>query len=52
MYIDLTPDQKTLRTTLRNYFDALMTPERRRSVRGMEGGKLFRDLVRQIGKDG
>lgn len=52
MYIDLTPDQKTLRTTLRNYFDALMTPERRRSVRGMEGGKLYRDLVRQIGKDG
>jgi alkylation response protein AidB-like acyl-CoA dehydrogenase len=52
MYIDLTPDQKTLRTTLRNYFDALMTPERRRSVRGMEGGKLYRELVRQIGKDG
>lgn len=52
MYIDLTPEQKTLRTTLRNYFDALMTPERRRSVRGMEGGKLYRELVRQIGKDG
>jgi alkylation response protein AidB-like acyl-CoA dehydrogenase len=52
MHIDLTPDQKTLRTTLRNYFDALMTPERRRSVRGMEGGKLYRELIRQIGKDG
>lgn len=52
MYIDLTPDQKTLRTTLRNYFDRLMTPERRQSVRGMEGGKLYRELVRQIGKDG
>ncbi len=52
MYIDLTPDQKTLRTTLRNYFDRLMTPERRQTVRGMEGGKLYRDLVRQIGKDG
>lgn len=52
MYIDLTPEQKTLRTTLRNYFNELMTPERRRSVRGMEGGKLYRELIRQIGKDG
>ncbi|MBK7951753.1 MAG: acyl-CoA dehydrogenase family protein [Deltaproteobacteria bacterium] len=52
MYIDLTPEQKTLRTTLRNYFNELMTPERRRSVRGMEGGKLYRELISQIGKDG
>lgn len=52
MYIDLTPEQKQLRTTLRNYFDRLMTPERRRAVRGMEGGKLYRELVRQIGSDG
>ena len=52
MYIDLTPEQKTLRQTLRTYFENLMTPERRRTIRGMEGGKAYRDLIRQIGKDG
>ena len=52
MYIDLTPEQKELRTTLRNYFDRLMTPERRASVRGMEGGKSYRETIRQVGKDG
>jgi len=50
MYIDLTPEQKTLRQTLRTYFEKLMTPERRQSVRGMEGGKAYRDLIRQIGR--
>lgn len=52
MYVDLTPEQKQLRRTLRRYFEELMTPERRSAVRGMEGGKLYRELVRQIGKDG
>jgi len=52
MHIDLTPEQKTLRQTLRTYFDNLMTPDRRRAVRGMEGGKAYRELIRQIGSDG
>ena len=52
MYIDLTPEQKTLRQTLRTYFENLMTPDQRRAVRGMEGGKAYRDLIRQIGSDG
>jgi alkylation response protein AidB-like acyl-CoA dehydrogenase len=52
MYIDLTPDQKALRATLRAYFDRLMTPERRATLRGMEGGATYREAVRQIGKDG
>jgi len=52
MYIDLTPEQKALRTTLRKYFDELMTPERALGVRGMEGGSVYRDTIRQIGKDG
>jgi len=52
MYIDLTDDQKTLRQTLRAYFDELMTPEVKAQVSGMEGGQKYRDLVRQIGKDG
>jgi alkylation response protein AidB-like acyl-CoA dehydrogenase len=52
MYIDLTAEQKALRATLRRYFDDLMTPERRASIRGMEGGKRYREIIRQIGKDG
>jgi hypothetical protein len=52
MYIDLTPEQKTLRATLRTYFELLMTPERRASVRGMEGGSSYRETIRQVGKDG
>jgi len=52
MYIDLTPEQKTLRQTLRGYFEDLLTPERREQIRGMEGGKMYRELIRQIGKDG
>lgn len=52
MYIDLTPEQKTLRQTLRSYFQELMTPEVRAQVSGMEGGSKYRELIRQIGKDG
>lgn len=52
MYIDLTEDQKSLREQLRTYFDNLMTPEVKAQVRGMEGGAKYRELVRQIGKDG
>ena len=52
MYIDLTEDQKALRQQLRTYFDHLMTPEVKAEVSGMEGGHKYRELVRQIGKDG
>lgn len=52
MYIDLSPEQKALRATLRNYFERLMTPERRATLSGMEGGATYRETIRQIGKDG
>jgi len=52
MYIDLTPEQKALRATLRDYFNVLMTPSLRASLRGMEGGTSYRETIRQIGKDG
>jgi len=52
MYIDLTPDQKALRATLREYFERLMTPERRAALRGMEGGETYREVIREIGRDG
>jgi alkylation response protein AidB-like acyl-CoA dehydrogenase len=52
MHIDLTPEQKALRKTLRTYFNELMTPERTSGTRGMEGGSVYRDTIRKIGKDG
>jgi len=52
MYIDYTPEQKTLRDELRSYFSTLMTPERKAGIRSLEGGKIFRETVKQIGADG
>ncbi|TMM46943.1 acyl-CoA dehydrogenase family protein [Colwellia ponticola] len=52
MFIDLTPEQRALRLEVRDYFTQLMTPELRQQLRGKEGGDNFRNVVRQIGKDG
>jgi alkylation response protein AidB-like acyl-CoA dehydrogenase len=52
MYVDYTPEQKKLRAELRAYFAELMTPERRAGIRHLEGGPVFRETVRQIGRDG
>jgi alkylation response protein AidB-like acyl-CoA dehydrogenase len=52
MQIDYTPEQKAVRTEIRAYFDALMTPELRAGMRFMEGGEQMRALVKQIGTDG
>ena len=52
MFIDLTPEQKALRQQLRDYFANLMTDEDRAQLKGMEGGDKYRQLIRQIGKDG
>jgi len=52
MYIDYTSEQKTLRDELRGYFSTLMTPERKAGIRSLEGGKIFRETVKQIGADG
>ncbi|MBS0508796.1 MAG: acyl-CoA dehydrogenase family protein [Proteobacteria bacterium] len=52
MVLDLTPEQHRLRLQVRDYFNALMTPEQRVRMRGAESGDEFRQLVRQMGKDG
>jgi hypothetical protein len=52
MYLDYTPAQQALRDELRVYFAKLMTPERRAGLRGMEGGETYREVIRQMGKDG
>ncbi len=52
MFVDLTPEQRALRLEVRDYFQQLMTPELRNKLRGKEGGEDFRNVVRQMGKDG
>lgn len=52
MYVDYTPEQKTLAGQLREYFARLMTPERLEGTRAMEGGRIYRETIRQMGEDG
>jgi 3-oxocholest-4-en-26-oyl-CoA dehydrogenase alpha subunit len=51
--IELDPEQQGLRAELRQYFEDLMTPDRRAALTGGEaGGEAYRDVVRQMGRDG
>jgi 3-oxocholest-4-en-26-oyl-CoA dehydrogenase alpha subunit len=51
--IELDPEQQELRAELRQYFEGLMTPARRAALTGGEaGGEAYRDVVRQMGRDG
>ncbi|WP_119155868.1 acyl-CoA dehydrogenase family protein [Caldimonas tepidiphila] len=52
MFVDLTPEQHRLRLEVRDYFNALMTPELRLALRGAEGGAEYRRVIRQMGQDG
>ncbi len=56
MRIDYTPEQHALAQELREYFGALMTPERRASLRAGGGeygdGLAYKEIVRQLGRDG
>jgi alkylation response protein AidB-like acyl-CoA dehydrogenase len=52
MFVDLTPEQHALRHKVRDYFQALMTPDMREQLRGKEGGELYRQTIRQMGRDG
>jgi len=52
MHLEYTPEQESLRTELRAYFAQLMTPEVRAKTRTMEGGTAYKDVIRQMGKDG
>ncbi len=53
MRFELTPEQQALKAELRAYFDALMTPELvQECTRGEGGGPLFREAMKQMGRDG
>ncbi len=52
MFVDLTREQHALRHKVRDYFQALMPPELREQLRGKEGGELYRQTIRPMGRDG
>jgi len=56
VHLTYTPEQEKLRSELREYFAALMTPERRaalaRTAADYGDGSAYRETVRQLGADG
>ena len=53
MFFEETPEQQALRAELRAYYEELLTDDVRAQVGDAgEGGALWRQLVRTIGKDG
>ena len=52
MMIDLTPDQKALRDTLRSYFAGLLSPAQRTALLTQRHGTVYREVVRTMGRDG
>src|SRR2546429_8964133 len=56
MRIAYTPEQERLRQELRTYLAGLMTPEMRAALsggdEGLGDGEAYRQVVRQLGKDG
>jgi alkylation response protein AidB-like acyl-CoA dehydrogenase len=56
MRIALTPEQERLQAELRDYFDDLVTPERRAALSSSIGEfgdvEVYKEVIRQLGKDG
>jgi alkylation response protein AidB-like acyl-CoA dehydrogenase len=55
MFLDFTPEQKTLRREIRAYYAQLFTPELRRALDeqwDQLGGPAFREAMGRMGKDG
>jgi hypothetical protein len=52
MLIDLTPEQYALRDTLRSYFAGLLSPEQRVTLLTERHGRVYREVVRTMGRDG
>jgi hypothetical protein len=52
MFVDESKEVKALRHELREYFAQLMTPEVKEGCHARESGQVFRDTIRQMGKDG
>lgn len=51
MHVEYTTEQKALRREFRDYFSNLIKPEYREELRNAESGELYKELIRQQGKD-
>ena len=51
MHVEYTTEQKELRREFRAYFSSLIKPEYREELRNAESGDLYKELIRQQGKD-
>jgi 3-oxocholest-4-en-26-oyl-CoA dehydrogenase alpha subunit len=56
LHIALTRDQERLRNELRDYFEQLVTPERRTALQASSGefgeASVYKEVIRQVGSDG
>ena len=52
MFVEESAEVKTLRQEARAYFAKLMTKEAKEGCHARESGQVYRDVVRQMGKDG
>ncbi len=52
MFVDYTDQQRELRREFRSYFSQLIKPEYAEELRNAESGELYKELIRQQGKDG
>jgi hypothetical protein len=52
MFLDLTSDQLALRNELRGYFASLISPRQRAALLTERHGAVYREVVRQMGRDG
>ncbi|HLU92061.1 MAG TPA: acyl-CoA dehydrogenase family protein [Pedomonas sp.] len=52
MHVEASAGQKALRAEFRAYLQGLMTEEIRAATAGNEGGPLYRQVIRQMGRDG
>src|SRR5688572_30925588 len=52
MFIELTDEQRALRTELREYFAGLMTSQERTTLLTERHGPVYREVVRRMGRDG
>jgi alkylation response protein AidB-like acyl-CoA dehydrogenase len=52
MLLELTAQQRELQADLRRYFAGLVSPEERKAMLRERYGKVYRDIVRRLGRDG
>ncbi|SFR91546.1 acyl-CoA dehydrogenase family protein [Sphingomonas jatrophae] len=52
MQVDFSPEQKALRAEFRAYLDGIMTPDVRAATLNAESGPAYREVIKQMGRDG